>query len=138
MKLKIVTPLSILLEQDIDLLRAEDPSGSFGIMPSHVPFMTALAISIVSWRRAQEEQFCAVRGGVLIVSGGDVTCISIATREAVVGSDLAKLGADVLAYFQSEADAERVDHIQSVQLQLNAIRRMVNRLQPAANTGALR
>lgn len=138
MKLKIVTPLSIVLEKDIDRLRAEDASGSFGIMPSHAPFMTALAISIVSWRGAQEEQFCAVRGGVLVVSGGEITTIAIATPEAVVGDDLAKLGTEVLARFQSEADAERVDHVATVQLQLNAIRRMVNRLHTGANTGDFR
>lgn len=138
MKLQIVTPLSIVLEQDVDQLRAEDASGSFGIMHSHTPFMTALAISIVSWHRAEQEQFCAVRGGVLTVSGSKITTIAIATREAVVGNDLAKLGADVLARFQLEADAERIDHIETVQLQLNAIRRMVNRLHTGASTGEFR
>lgn len=138
MKLKIVTPLSIVLEQDIDQLRAEDASGSFGVMPSHAPFMTALAISIVSWRSDEEEQFCAVRGGVLTVSGGDLTTVAIATREAVVSNDLATLGADVLSRFQLEADAERVEHTETVQLQLNAIRRMVNRLHTGASTGEFR
>ncbi len=138
MKLKIVTPLSIVLEKDIDRLRAEDASGSFGIMPSHAPFMTALAISIVSWHQGDQAQFCAVRGGVLTVSGGDLTTITIATREAVVGDELTKLDAEILARFQSEADAEKVDHVETVQLHLNAIRKMVNRLQTGANMGEFR
>lgn len=138
MRLSIVTPLSIIVEEDIDQLRAEDASGSFGIMPSHAPFITALAISIVSWHQEKRERFCAVRGGVLTVSSSDFTTIAIATREAVVGDDLAKLGAEVLAQFQSTADAERVDHVEIVQLQLNAIRRMVSRLHTGANTGEFR
>ena len=48
MKLSIVTPLSIIVEQDIDSLRAEDPSGSFGILKGHCDFMTALSISSAS------------------------------------------------------------------------------------------
>ncbi len=134
MKLRIVTPLSVIVEADIDSLRAEDASGSFGIMAGHAPFLTALAISIVSWRQGKTEHFCAVRGGVLTVADG----VAIATREAVTGDNLATLDADVLARFRSDADAERVDRSESVQLQLNAIRQMVSRLHPRADTGEFR
>lgn len=133
MRLKIITPLSIVVDETIESLRAEDASGSFGILPSHTPLVTALAISIISWRQAKIERFCAVRGGVLTVSGRKSTVIAVTTREAVVGDDLATLDVEVLARFQSDADAERVDHIEAVQLQLNAIRRMVNRLHTGAN-----
>nr|WP_275981987.1 F0F1 ATP synthase subunit epsilon [Frigidibacter sp. ROC022] len=128
--MSIVTPLSVVLETEIDSLRAEDISGSFGILPGHAPFLTTLAISIVSWRRAEVERFCAVRGGVLTVTDG--TSVDIATREAVLGDDLATLDREVLARFQSDADAERVEHVESMQLQLNAIRRMVERLHPVS------
>jgi F-type H+-transporting ATPase subunit epsilon len=52
MRLRIVTPLSVVVDEDADSLRAEDASGSFGIRPGHAPFLTALAISIVSWKTA--------------------------------------------------------------------------------------
>ncbi len=74
-----------------------------------------------------------MRGGVLTVTGGKT--VAIATREAVPGDDLATLDREVLARFQSEAEAERVEHVETVQLQLNAIRRMVSRLQPGADAG---
>lgn len=136
MKLRIVTPLSIIVDEDADSLRAEDASGSFGILPGHAPFVTALTISIVSWRQAERERFCAVRGGALTVTDG--TIVAITTREAVTGDNLATLDAEVLAKFKSEADAERVEHVGTVQLQLNAIRRMVSRLQTGANAGEFR
>lgn len=135
MRLRIVTPLSIVVDEEIGSLRAEDSSGSFGILPSHAPFLTALAISIVSWRIGPVERFCAVRGGVLTVIGGT---IAIATREAIAGDDLATLDADVLSQFQADADAERVEHVEAVQLQMNAIRRMVSRLKSSADTGNFR
>lgn len=126
MRLRIITPLSVVVDTQIDSLRAEDASGGFGILPGHAAFLTSLAISIVSWRTPQGEHFCAVRGGVLNVSKGHQ--VEIATREAVTGDDLATLDRDVLRRFQSDADAERVEHVETVQLQLNAIRQMLNRL----------
>jgi len=135
MKLRIVIPLSIVVDEDIDSLRAEDDSGSCGILPGHAPFLTALAISIVSWRKADVERFCAVRGRVITVPGA---AIDIATREAMAGDDLANLDSEVLARFRADAEEERVEHVESLRLQTNAIRRMISRLQPAAHTGEFR
>ncbi len=136
MRLRIVTPLSVVVDEDIDSLRAEDASGSFGVLPGHAPFLTALAISIVSWCRDQTEGFCAVRGGVMTISHG--AAIDIATREAVAGEDLATLDADVLARFQSDAEEERIEHVETVRLQLHAIRQMISRLHPGKKPGYLR
>nr|WP_272213176.1 F0F1 ATP synthase subunit epsilon [Marinicella sp. W31]MDC2879123.1 F0F1 ATP synthase subunit epsilon [Marinicella sp. W31] len=135
MRLRIVTPLSVVVNEDIDSLRAEDESGSFGILSGHASFLTALKISIVSWRKDESERFCAVRGGVMTVGSKPATVIDIATREAVAGDDLATLDSEVLARFQSDADEERTEHVETVRLQLNAIRRMISRLQPGANAG---
>jgi F-type H+-transporting ATPase subunit epsilon len=134
MNLSIVTPLSVVVTVGIDSLRAEDASGSFGIMPGHAPFLTALAISVVSWKTAGTDHFCAVRGGVLAVDGD----VAIATPEAVTGDDLATLDAEVLARFRADADAERVDRTAATTLQLNAIRQMISRLAPNANAGEFR
>jgi len=136
MRLTIVTPLSIVVDESIDSLCAEDASGSFGILPGHAPFLTALAISIVSWHRAGIERFCAVRGGVLTVAQG--TNIAIATREAVIGDALATLDEDVLARFQAEAEAEKVEHVETMRLQMHAIRQMITRLRRRANTESFR
>ena len=136
MRLRIVTPLSVVVDKDVISLRAEDASGSFGILPGHAPFLTALTISIVSWRTLDAEHFCALRGGVLTVENG--SDVDIATREAVTGDDLATLGADVLARFRSDADDERTEHAETMRLQFNAIRHMVSRLKPGENTGEFR
>lgn len=136
MRLKIVTPLSVIVDEDIKSLRAEDASGSFGIMPGHAPFLTTLAISIVSWRLSVGERFCALRAGVMTVTAG--TSIDIATREAVTGDDLATLDSEVLTRFQSDAEEERVEHAETVLLQLNVIRHMVSRLRPGGDMGQFR
>jgi len=136
MRLEIITPLSIVVDEDIESLRAEDDTGSFGILPGHAPFLTALSISIVSWRAADKDRFCAVRKGVMTVSGN--TNIAIATREAVTGNDLATLDEEVLHRFQTEADEERVEHVEAMRLQMNAIRQMISRLSTTANKETFR
>ena len=48
MRLLITTPLSVVVDEDgILALRAEDATGSFGILPGHADFLTSLAISSV-------------------------------------------------------------------------------------------
>jgi len=136
MRLRIVTPLSVVVDENAESLRGQDASGSFGIRPGHAPFLTALAISILSWKTAGIERFCALRGGVLTVTGGST--VAIATREAVPGDDLATLDAEVLTRFQTDADEERVEHVETMRLQMNAIRQMISGLRRGADTGQFR
>ncbi|HTQ71081.1 MAG TPA: F0F1 ATP synthase subunit epsilon [Acidocella sp.] len=135
MRLQITTPLAVLVEaDDVRALRAEDATGSFGILPGHADFMTSLAISVVGWRQAEgAARYCAVRGGILTVTGG--RDIAIATREGVVGDDFATLDANVLAQFRSAIDTEREEHAEQTRLQLNAIRRIMLHLQGNRRTG---
>jgi len=90
-KLRITTPLEVVVDvDDIRPLRAEYASGSFGILPGHADFLTALTVSVVAWTdEAGNPHHCAVRHGVLSVDGGEE--ISVATRKAIVGDDLEAL-----------------------------------------------
>lgn len=127
MRLRIVTPLSVVVDNDALSVRAEDASGSFGILPGHADFLTSLAISVVGWKQGNGTQrYCAVRRGMLSVAGGKD--VAVATREAIPGDDLATLDATVLDRFRAEIEQERSERFDSVQLQLNAIRRIVNQL----------
>lgn len=90
MKLRITDPTAILVDTDVRSVRAEDASGSFGILSGHADFLTALGVSIVSWRGADGAPgYCAVRNGILTVSHG--TGVAVATREGHVGDDLGTL-----------------------------------------------
>ncbi len=130
MRLRIVTPFQIVVDEDrVRALRAEDASGSFGILPGHADFLTSLSISVVSWKVAGGAQrFCAVRRGVLSVAGGRE--IAIATREAIPGDDFARLAETVLERFRADSELERQEHIESTRLQLVAIRQIMRRLRP--------
>jgi F-type H+-transporting ATPase subunit epsilon len=136
MRLHIVTPLSVVIHaEDVVSLRAEDASGSFGILTGHADFLTCLAISVVIWEGGNRiRRFCAVRRGVLSVVGGQD--IAIATREAVPGDDLATLDETVLARFRADVESERTEHVESARLHLNAIRQIMSHLRPDRQSGA--
>lgn len=130
MKLVITTPVSVIAEvEGIASLRAEDDSGWFGVLPGHADFLTALAVSVVSWRDGGgKERYCAVRGGVLTVRGGQA--VSIATREAVVGDDLGRLEDEVLERFRSDAEVEASARIGAARLHLAAVQKLIGYLRP--------
>ena len=130
MRLLIATPTSVVIdEQDVVAMRAEDESGSFGILNGHADFLTALTVSIVSWHGVDDQQrFCAVRRGVLSVSNGNE--VAVATREAIAGDDLGRLESGVLAHFREALEAERIARTESLRLQMQAIRRIVHYLRP--------
>ena len=103
MRLTIATPLAIVLEAtDVAHLRAEDDTGAFGILPGHADFLTALSVSVASWRDDRgAEHYVAVRGGMLEVRDGNT--IAIATPGAVAGDDLHRLESEVLDKFRANA-----------------------------------
>lgn len=134
MRLRIITPLSIVVDEEgILALQAEDASGSFGILPHHADFLTSLTISVVGWRQPDDRRhYCAVRYGTLSVTGGQD--IAITTREAVLGEDLVTLDKTILARLHADLETERAEHIESTRLQLNAIREIMRHLRPNSRT----
>jgi len=130
MRLLITTPTAVVVDdRDVIAVRAEDESGSFGILNGHAEFLTALTISVVSWRHSDGRQrFCAVRRGVLSVLNGDE--VAIATREAIASDDLGRLERVVLTKFHEAIETERALRSESLQLQMRAIRQIVRYLRP--------
>jgi len=130
MRLSVATPLAVIVEtDDVAHLRAEDETGLFGIMAGHADFLTALAVSVMSWRdHAGSEHHIAVRGGMLEVRGGDT--IAVATQEAVPGDDLQRLESDVLVRFRRELGDEQAARTDAQRLYLAAIRQIVRFLRP--------
>ena len=130
MRLVVTTPAAILVSADnVNYVRAEDSTGSFGIQPGHADFLTALAISVLIWRDTGGlEHYAAVRGGVLRVRDGDV--VEVATREAVVGANLADLREVVLLQMSRSAEAERAARMSALGLQQAVILQIYRYLRP--------
>ena len=136
MRLLITTPTAVIADEpNVASVRAEDETGSFGILQGHADFLTVLSVSVVAWRHADErERYCAVRRGILRVTGGNE--VAIATRDAITGDDLDHLEQVVVGQLRSELETERMARTESLQLQMKAIRQIVRYLRPE-RTGIL-
>jgi F-type H+-transporting ATPase subunit epsilon len=135
MRLLITTPTAVVVDDpDVVSVRAEDATGSFGILDRHADFLTVLTVSVVAWRRVDGRwRYCAVRRGVLRVDNG---CeVAVATREAIVGDNLDHLEQVVLAQLRSALDTERAARTESLQLQMKAIRQIIRYLRPERIVG---
>jgi len=130
MRLIITTPTAVVVDEpQARSIRAEDETGSFGILEGHEDFLTALAISVVSWHRGDHDhRFCAVQRGLLTVRDGRE--VAIATREAVLSHDLDRLEHVVLAQLRNRAEMERTSQSETLELQMRAIRHIVQYLRP--------
>ena len=130
MRLTVVTPLAIVLDTDhVAHIRAEDASGSFGILPRHADFLTTLSVSVLSWRDTHDnEHHVAVRGGMLTSRDGDA--VSVATPEAVASDDLQALESDVLSAFRRQLSEEQAARTDAQRLYVAAIRQIVRSLRP--------
>ena len=130
MKLTITTPLATLVRtEDVAHVRAEDPSGGFGVLPGHADFLTVLAISVLTWKdMSGREHHVAVHGGMLSVRGGGE--VIVATPEAVTNDDLHRLETEALARYRRELEEERAAHTESQRLHVAAIRQVMRLLRP--------
>lgn len=133
MRLLITTPTSIVVDrQNVVSLRAEDATGSFGILENHADFLTVLPVCVVAWReRDGAQRFCAVRHGIFSVRAGKE--VSVATREALVGDDLDHLEGVALAQFREDAEEERASRAESLELQMAAVRKIIRFLRPQSS-----
>ncbi len=127
MRLLVTTPFAIVVRaEQVAHVRAEDPTGAFGILPHHAGFLTVLVPSVLSWRGADgREGHCAVRGGVLTVEGQEV---SVATREAVPADDLEALEHEVVDRFRRGEVLRVEQRIASERLRLAALRAILKSL----------
>ena len=128
--LTVTTPGQILVDSgDVAAVRAEDQSGSFGILPGHADLLTVLVASVLRWRTADgTTRFCAVHGGVFTVSAG--RNVAVACREGVVGDSLENLEAKVCTVRAEQLEADRKARVEQVRLHALAVRQLLRYLRP--------
>ena len=128
--LTVTTPAQIIVDSGgVAAVRAEDESGSFGILPGHADLLTALVPSVVRWRTSDgATHFCAVRGGVFSVSAG--RNVAVACREGVLGDSLEDLEAKVRIVRAQQLEADRKARVEQVRLHALAVRQLLRYLRP--------
>jgi F-type H+-transporting ATPase subunit epsilon len=124
MKLKILLPFEILVEiSKVTKINAETSTGSFGILPHRLDFVTALTMGILIYEEEdKEESIVAIDEGILVKVGEEVL---ICVRQARVGKNLSELKNEIEKKFSNEDERSKNVRSALVKMESGFIRRLV-------------
>jgi F-type H+-transporting ATPase subunit epsilon len=89
LKLKVLLPAEVLLEEEVEKVTAEAENGFFTLLPRHVDFVAALVPGIFSYQTtAGAEHFLALDEGILVKQGDQVY---VSAARAMPGDNLDQL-----------------------------------------------
>jgi len=78
--LEVVTPDRLVLSTEADVVVCPGVEGQFGVLPGHIPFLSALAIGEMYYRKGGQTEYLAVAGGFAEVTGEKVTIVAEAAE----------------------------------------------------------
>jgi F-type H+-transporting ATPase subunit epsilon len=81
-RLRLVTPSRMLLDEEVDEVTAPGALGEFGVLPNHIAFLTLLEIGEMSYKQGAERQRLAVNGGYAEVLDNVMTVLANAAEYA--------------------------------------------------------
>lgn len=123
MKLKVLLPAQVLVDEEVTKVVAKAENGSFGLLPRHIDIVAALAPGLLSFETPNgEEQFLAVDRGILVKRGSEV---QISTRNAVRGPDLGMLKQAVIEKFRTLDAQEKTARSALTKLEADFVRRFI-------------
>ena len=106
MRLKVLLPTEILIDEQVTKIVAEAENGHFCLLPHHIDFLAALVPGILSFTsNSTAETFLAVDEGILVKCGVEVL---VSVRNAVQGTDLATLKQTVEEQFRVLDEREKL------------------------------
>lgn len=81
-KLEIVTPDRNLLSEEVEYVGAPGVSGEFGVLPSHIPFLSALSIGSLMYKKDGKRYYVFVTGGFVEVTPTKVSVLAEVAEKA--------------------------------------------------------
>ena len=123
MTLKVWLPSEVLFEQEVTRIKAEAENGWFGLLPRHIDFVTALVPGVMTFQSfGKPEEYLAIDRGILVKCGSEV---SVSTRNAVRGTNLSRLKADVEQQFLTQQEREKSARAFEAKLESDLVRRLL-------------
>ena len=80
--LEVVTPARIVVSSEVDEVVLPGIEGEFGVLPGHVPFLTALKVGDMSYRDAEVTEHLAVSWGYVEVASNRVMVLAETAEKA--------------------------------------------------------
>jgi len=83
--LEVVTPDRLVLSTEAEVVVCPGVEGQFGVLPGHIPFLSALEIGEMYYKAGGKTEYLAVSGGFAEVTGEKVTIVA---ESAEVGREI--------------------------------------------------
>jgi F-type H+-transporting ATPase subunit epsilon len=123
MRLKVLVPTEVLINESVVKVIAEAENGAFCIEPRHIDFVAALVAGLLSYVDEEgKEQFLAIDEGTLVKCGPEVL---VSARNVVRGTDLEHLKEVVRKQFRGLDERERMARTALARLEAGVIRRFI-------------
>lgn len=81
-KLRVVTPSRLLLDEEVDEVSGPGELGEFGILPNHIAFLSTLVPGELSYKQGAARQALVVSGGYAEVLDNIMTVLAPAAEFA--------------------------------------------------------
>jgi len=125
--LEIVTPEKKVLSEEVDIVIAPGEEGEFGVLPSHIPFLTKLKVGELRFRVGSASRSATIMGGYAEVLPDRVTILAAAAEEA---ADIDVIRAQAARERAERRLSEAKDRYEFAQAQA-ALQRAIARLKVA-------
>ncbi|MGE5217429.1 MAG: F0F1 ATP synthase subunit epsilon [Chloroflexota bacterium] len=81
-RLRVVTPIRLVLDEEVDEVTAVGELGEFGVLPNHIAFLSTLVPGEMSYTQAASKKTLAVSGGYAEVLDNVMTILASAAEFA--------------------------------------------------------
>jgi F-type H+-transporting ATPase subunit epsilon len=81
-KLRVVTPSRMLLDEEVDEVAAPGELGEFGVLPNHISFLSTLVPGEMNYKQGANKRTLAVSGGYAEVLDNVMTVLAPAAEYA--------------------------------------------------------
>jgi F-type H+-transporting ATPase subunit epsilon len=123
MRLKVLLPTEVIVDEEVAKVVAEAGNGSFCLLPRHVDFLAALVPGLLSFDTPEgEEVFLAVDEGILVKCKQDVL---VSTRNAIRGPNLGELRKAVEEQFKVLDEREKMARSAVAKIEASFVRRFL-------------
>lgn len=123
-RLEVVTPERVVLEDDVDIVVARGAEGDLGVLHGHEPMITPLSIGEMMYRADGEEHILAIAGGFLEVRPDKVVVLAdVAERSDEIDRERAeearrRAEEDLAEHRGTELEAQAAAQLQKALLRL--------------------
>lgn len=125
LQLEVVTPDRLIVSREVDYVSVQGTEGELGILPSHVPFLSALKIGNMHYTADGETVHLFISGGFVEVSDNKVSILAESAEDAsTIDVERAQKAQERARQRLLEANKDDIDTLRAEQ----ALKRSIVRL----------